>query len=318
MSHTTTIHRIMTALHPHLSENSIRTHTASVNSICTLTGVKCDPETFVERAAEVHDAVMKRYPSATRKTYFQALTKFCAKHRDTDGFKLYDKQFKEDSTSCKKKADSQEAPAKYCDLVDQGVSWQTILDTYEALERKYADFLDEKELTNNEFYNLQKYVLLSCFVLTEPRRSLDWISFVLRGESKTDDNFMEKTGDDYYFVFNIYKTDGKYGTQRLKIDPKLGQIIEKWGVINKSKFLLLKRNRGYPMDAPGLCHFFYEIFGGRRITPNILRHLYLSQFQAQDQKMSEIAERMAHSVGQQHQYIYQGTACSHQPARESA
>jgi hypothetical protein len=33
--------------------------------------------------------------------------------------------------------------------------------------------------------------------------------------------------------------------------------------------------------------------------------MYLAQFQKQDQKMTEIAERMAHSVAQQHQYIYQ-------------
>ena len=305
MSHNTTIHRILSNLHPHLSDGSIRTHTASVNSICTLTGVRCDPVSFVERAAEIHEMVLKRYPSATRKTYCQALTKFCAEHRTTEGFKLFDKQFKEDAAACKKVSEKQEAPAKYADMVDQGVSWQTVLDTHQALERKYADFLEEKDLSPNELFNLQKYVILSCFVLTEPRRSLDWVSFVLRDESKNDDNYMEKDGEDYFFVFNTYKTEGKYGTQRLKIDPKLGKIIEKWRTQNKSKWLLLKRNNGYPMDASGLCHFFYEIFNGRRITPNILRHLYLAQFQKQDQKMSEIAERMAHSVAQQHQYIYQ-------------
>ena len=303
-SHNTTIHRILTALHPHLSESSIRTHTASVNSICTLTGIKCDPVVFCERSEEIHDAVMKRYPSATRKTYFQALTKFTAEHRQTEGFKRFDQQFKEDASLCKKASESQEAPAKYTDLVEQGASWQTILDTHQALERKYSDFLEEKELSPNERHNLQKYVLLSCFVLTEPRRSLDWVSFVLRDESKDNDNYLERDGDDYVLVFNVYKTEGKYGTQRLKIDPKLGQIIEKWRRHNPTKWFLLKRNH-YPMDASGLCHFFYEIFNGRRITPNILRHMYLAQFQNQDQKMTEIAERMAHSVAQQHQYIYQ-------------
>jgi hypothetical protein len=116
--------------------------------------------------------------------------------------------------------------------------------------------------------------------------------------------------DHGYFIFNNYKTKKKYGTQKINVPVNLDQILLNY--INDNEIVPGDRIFG-DIDAN---HFgrklgdVYEREANKRVTANIYRHSYITNF-AHNKKPSpasieRLSNMMAHSVAQQIQYIRGG------------
>lgn len=160
---------------------------------------------------------------------------------------------------------------------------------------------DKKKLTEEEYEKLLRLVVLSLFVLQKPRRNKDYQEcFVVKkyGDNHgTTDNFLDLSTDT--FLFNNYKTKGKYQTQKCSVDPKLKEVINvflKFHPLKKEmkgkdwKVQLLVDFKGQPfLSNNALTRLLYKIFGSK-IGSSMLRKLYLTD------KYADVMEEMKQDV----------------------
>jgi hypothetical protein len=160
---------------------------------------------------------------------------------------------------------------------------------------------DKKKLTEEEYEKLLRLVVLSLFVLQKPRRNKDYQEcFVVKkyGDNHgTTDNFLDLSMDT--FLFNNYKTKGKYQTQKCSVDPKLKEVINvflKFHPLKKEmkgkdwKVQLLVDSKGQPfVSNNALTRLLYKIFGSK-IGSSMLRKLYLTD------KYADVMEEMKQDV----------------------
>jgi len=156
-----------------------------------------------------------------------------------------------------------------------------------------------KKVRNKEDYNnLLNYVVLSLYTLHPPRRNVDY-SLMKISNNMNDDkyNYLDmKKGE---FVFNNYKTQGKYNQVVVPIEEDLMKVIELYLNNHPEKSKL--KNKNY--DVHFLKSFYNEpieksqeitrilnkIFG-KNIGSSMLRNIYLSN------KYSNVIEELKDDV----------------------
>ena len=137
-----------------------------------------------------------------------------------------------------------------------------------------------------------------------PRRSLDYADMKIRNYNKNTDNYYENGK----MVFNQYKTFKQYG--KVIIDVKmlasdLNTLIKKWMKINKTDFLLYSSN-GNKLSNTQLYQYNNKIWGGKNVSTNIYRHVYLTEFYKQPRtymEMEKMASYLGHSINQSMLYV---------------
>jgi hypothetical protein len=127
--------------------------------------------------------------------------------------------------------------------------------------------------TPKNLLTIQNYILLNLFSKIEPHRSKDYWAFKIRNIDDKVDNYL----DGHEFIFNSYKTQSTYGTQRIKIPTTLLRMIKKYiAVIPESIDYFLFTVTGKPMNSVLLNQRFNSIFN-RHVSVNSFRHSFLSE-----------------------------------------
>jgi hypothetical protein len=139
-------------------------------------------------------------------------------------------------------------------------------------------------------------------VYIPPRRSKDFVDFKIKNIDKDKDNYMEKNT----FVFNSYKTSKFYGKQVVQIPVKLRNIIQRWMKINPTEYLFFDSNFNQ-LSSVKLNQRLNKIFGGMKVSVNMLRHAYLTDKYSdtlnQQKEMKETMNKMGSSLQQADVYI---------------
>ena len=173
---------------------------------------------------------------------------------------------------------------------------------YEIFFKKLSDKVqtqDDKSVSKKKLPNWSEIVeifdklpdkhkkIVWPYVLFPPRRNKDYMLMKVEKTKDGEFNYLWKNK----FTFNNYKTFGSYGKQEFKVQtpdyvPKSGWLLgKKYSQSNLSN--AVKRILGY--------------------TINDLRHIYISEnINKKDVTLGEkrkIAEKMAHSIGTQQEYI---------------
>lgn len=188
-------------------------------------------------------------------------------------------------------------------------------------KREEQNYMEWDEIMN-VYHNFDKnkyprdFLQISLYILTPPRRLEDYCSLTYQLKKpkvlNDDINYYIRPpkSDHGYFIFNNYKTKKKYGTQKINVPVNLDQILVNY--INDNEIITGDRIFG-DIDAN---HFgrnlgdIYEREANKRVTANIYRHSYITNF-AHNKKPSpasidRLSIMMAHSVAQQIQYIRGG------------
>jgi hypothetical protein len=197
---------------------------------------------------------------------------------------------------------------------DNWISWEDVKKKFEELKSEVDKFKDNKRINEKEYDILLCYMLLALYIYNQPRRNKDYqfMNVVKKYNDSLDDDINYLSMEDNRFIFNNYKTSKKYGKQildinndlqgciniYLKFHPKiLGKITKKTNV----PFLVID---GHPLvQTNSVTKILNKIFG-KKISSSALRHIFLSdKYKDVAKEMKEDAEAMAHSVGQQKEYI---------------
>jgi hypothetical protein len=157
-------------------------------------------------------------------------------------------------------------------------------------------------------------MLLSLYIYVPPRRNKDYqfMNVVKKYNDILDDDINYLSYDDNRFVFNVYKTSKKYGKQIIEINPDLKACIDIYlkfhpkilGKITKKTNQPLLVLDGHPLVQTNSITKLLNRTFGKKISSSALRHIFLSdKYKDVAKDMKEDAEAMAHSVGQQKEYI---------------
>lgn len=188
---------------------------------------------------------------------------------------------------------------KYCDIVDKHqkleyqeknyLEWNEILKLYDQIMTK----------DNNE----QNKLLISFYVLLPPRRIDDYRHLYLTKSKprKMDNNknylvYIKQP----YLLFNNYKTNTTYKTQKILVPKKLKLLLDEYIKHMKNDKVFLYSDNTFKNI---IFIIFKKYVSDKRISVNILRHSFISHQKFKNLKQrKKTAYKMAHSINLQLQY----------------
>ena len=229
-----------------------------------------------------------------RKTILSAVV-CISKDQKTDIVSCYRNQMIEDA----QKYNSQEKENKMSDAQRANwIPWEDVVKLHEKLKEKVAWILKSDHTDRENLLELQKYVLLSCYVLIPPRRAKDFTEMKFKDYDEKKDNYYHKGT----FHFNDYKTARFYGEQLVKTPKTLELLIGRWIKKCPSEYLFADYE-GKKLTSAGISKIFYSIFK-KNISVNMLRHSYITDTLGPAiADLEEKAEEMGHSVDVQRLYV---------------
>ena len=181
------------------------------------------------------------------------------------------------------------------------LSSEQIQTIYDQMETKIKPLWKKKDLTTKEILKVQDFVILSLFTLIPPRRLLDYIEFKINNINTNKDNYIKGTN----LVFNTFKTSKQKGTQTIKIPKQLKSILTKYIklISDKSDYLIFN-NKFQQLSTPNFTLRLNKIFGNKKVSVNMIRHIYLSEKHADNLKeMKQDFADMGSSLRQSNVYI---------------
>ena len=202
------------------------------------------------------------------------------------------------------------------------LSWD-IVQAHESRLRDEVLALKGKQLNSSQWDTLLSFMVLSLYTRFAPRRNQDYMFMKVVGDEKkateADSNYLV-LGKTPKFIFRKYKTSKKHGEQVFDVPADLTDALtlylDQHPLITKGAKVPLAKKVGVKTEGiPFLVHhdgtpltavnsitrILNKIFG-KKIGATALRHIYLSS-KYDVQEMNEDAEKMAHGVNQQRDYM---------------
>lgn len=189
------------------------------------------------------------------------------------------------------------------------VSMDDIKSTLSQLEARVNNFKDEKEIGASQYTALLDYLILSLYILIQPRRNNDYQKMrIVRNPTPVNSDFNYLNLDENAFIFNNFKTAKSTG-QQIKIIPSdLKSVID---IYLKFHPLFKDIRRNKVINVPFLVYYngkefdqnnsitriLNKLFAPKKVGSSMLRHIYLTdKYGDIIKEQIEDADAMAHSV----------------------
>lgn len=166
--------------------------------------------------------------------------------------------------------------------------------TIDEYRQKYIDYCKankDKGLTEYRYC-----VIGALYALHTPRRLMDYskMSYVKTLKNATDKTKNYFVASNSTFIFNQYKTAGRYGQDKEKTSPELGKLLKEY-----IKKFSIQENSDTPMfGSERLIQNVIEKIYGEGVSINWLRHAQINkEFEKIPlTEIKESAKKMKHSV----------------------
>lgn len=239
--------------------------------------------TFLKNNKKILDKI-KDYKPNTQRAFIISVVSLlnCAKTKDNKYNDLYITYFEilEDMNK-----NLRDATKKTDKEVDNMISQDEVNKIYNEYKFIYDEIKNSKKLSNSDYINLLKYVVLSLYILHPPRRNLDYQNMLIVKEYNNEMNnkynyFDMKTNE---FIFNNYKTAKTYKSQIVKINNELVDILKTYlkfhinrkNIGKDNVYLLVDENGENFKNVNSMTRFLYKIFG-KKIGVSMLRKIFLT------------------------------------------
>lgn len=161
---------------------------------------------------------------------------------------------------------------------------------------------NKKKLTEEQHDKLLSFLILSLYYLHPPRRNLDYqLMNVIKNNNELDDKINYLNLSNKQFIFNQYKTKGKYEKQIVEINKNLMDVINiylKFHPLKKdASYKLLVHFDGNPLtNNNDITRILNKIFKCK-IGSSMLRKMYhTNKYGAVLNELKKDGDKMAHSV----------------------
>jgi integrase len=264
---------------PNLSQSSIKTYMSNINKTARDIGKTIETtEDIIKFHKEILENLMTYRPNI-RKTklsaFIVALDQKDKTPKETaDIIEDLRKQLYFDAEETEKQEEKQKLTKTQ---EENYITWEEVMKVYESLKTEAEPLFKLENVNKKQFNKLQEFVLLSMYVLTPPRRSLDYAQFKISNPDLEKDNYMITKGrkKEATLIFNAYKNSKRLGKQEIKISNALRNIINKWMLKNPYDYLIVN-NGGKKIEQPKINLILNNVFG-RNIGSSMLRHIFLTQ-----------------------------------------
>ena len=170
------------------------------------------------------------------------------------------------------------------------------------------DLFNKDKLNSKQLNIIQSYLVVALYTLQPPVRLNYSDMKIIKNEDDIEEGknyLLNKSRNKKQFIFQDYKTSKKHGKIVQPINKELNTIINKWLKVNKTDNFLIDQ-KSNPMNANQLGKFITKAFDftGKKITLNLLRHVYISENIDLEaiKKGQQLAKDMHHSTGVQEMY----------------
>ena len=276
---------------PNLHDKSIKTYVSLLKNIMKNMGYE-DLEDLNKNPEEVIEFLKEKYDNINGlKTRLSALF-VITKNKDYHVDMLANIEKYNTETNKQEKNDKQK---------ENWLSSEEIQTIYDQMETKTKPLWKRRDLTTKEILKVQDFVILSLFTLIPPRRAMDYIEFKINNINTNKDNYIKGTN----LIFNTFKTSKQKGQQTIKIPKELKSILSKYIklISDKSDYLIFN-NKFQQLSTPNFTLRLNKIFGNKKVSVNMLRHIYLSEKHADNLKdMKQDFADMGSSLKQSATYI---------------
>jgi len=293
----TTIRERIIENRPNLTLSSIKTYMSIINKTSRdINGKLEKPDDIIEHNKEILESLMTYKPNI-RKTKLSAFIVVLDQKDDTpDDVKEIIDNYRKQLFADADDVDKDEKKQKLTESQEKNyITWDEVLKIYENLRTEAEPLFKLENLNKKQYNKLQEFVLLSLYVLTPPRRSLDYAQFKIKSIDESTDNYMTVKGrkKEGTLVFNAYKNSKRLGKQEVKISNALRNIIQKWMLKNPNEYLITT-NTGNRIEQPRVNLMLNNIFN-KNIGSSLLRHIYLTHKYG-DVDLEEM-EKTTHEMG---------------------
>jgi len=293
----TTIRERIIENRPNLTLSSIKTYMSIINKTARDISNKLEkPDDIIEHHKEILESLMTYKPNI-RKTKLSAFIVVLDQKDDTpDDVKEIIDNYRKQLFADADDVDKDEKKQKLTESQEKNyITWDEVLKIYENLRTEAEPLFKLENLNKKQYNKLQEFVLLSLYVLTPPRRSLDYAQFKIKSIDESTDNYMTVKGrkKEGTLVFNAYKNSKRLGKQEVKISNALRNIIQKWMLKNPNEYLITT-NTGNRIEQPRVNLMLNNIFN-KNIGSSLLRHIYLTHKYG-DVELGEM-EKTTHEMG---------------------
>lgn len=177
--------------------------------------------------------------------------------------------------------EGRENPDKSVKQKENWMSQDEVMEVYRKIEEESSPSLAKKKVTEKEYESIMNYVILSLYVLQQPRRNADYqkMMVVKKWDESMDKafNYLDLTKNQ--FVFCNYKTGGTYGVKHEDIPEKMRDVINKYlkhHPLKKEKApycFLAKYDGSCLKNINDITKRLNKIFG-KRVGASLLRNIF--------------------------------------------
>ena len=191
--------------------------------------------------------------------------------------------------------------------------WCSLLEL-KAVGDYWLDLIDEVVYNNFsavKVFNIYKMALVSLLYTEQPPIRLEYSTMsVIDDESNVTkgNNYLLRENGKYIVILQEFKTKKSQGKKRIPITSgKLTNILDEWLKLNTSGYLFPTPDYSTHMTPNAFGKLIPKAFEsiGKKITLNILRHIFISEhidYKVLDEHAS-LASAMCHNVNTQKTYV---------------
>lgn len=277
-----------------------------LKNLIRLNGGEIKNFNFLKNETEILEK-LKKYKPNTQRTYIisiVSLLKVLSTKEPKKYKKLYDKYYLVlDGMNKNLKVNNEKNEKEEKNWISQ----DEVLERFNELKKIIPTL--GKKITEEQFNELQKLVILSLYCLQRPRRNKDYQEMIVcrkhstpvEGTEPAKENILDLAGN--RFIFNNFKTQKKYHSQEIKILPELREILDIYlkyhPTFKKSKtpVPLLVNFEGQPYTKNNdMTRLLYKIFN-KKIGCSMLRHIFLTdKYKDVMDEMKQDTQNMGTSV----------------------
>jgi hypothetical protein len=182
------------------------------------------------------------------------------------------------------------------------ISQDKVKEIFDEYSVKVLPLLKLKKVNEKEWDDILDYIVLSLYVLNEPRRNKDYQ--LMRVIKSSKDLTEDYKNYNYYlpvnckFLFYNYKTKGTYQLQEINVNDLLQNILIQYLKLHplkkeKNFYLLVDYDGEELKQVNSITRILNRIFD-KKIGVSMLRNIYLTD---KFQKPLEILKDTAHNMG---------------------
>lgn len=274
---------------------------------------------FLKRTEAIENTI-NQYAENTKRNYYSAILASLKHMKDKSSYKkTFTYWANKMAEKTKEHRENKDEQKKTDRQKENWVEWAEVEKKLNEMREEVMKYSGKKNITAQDYEKLLHLLVLALYVYIPPRRNQDFSNMYIvkkyDDSMDKDKNYLDLAGKQ--FVFNVYKTSKKHGQQKEAIPDNEANPL--WQTIltyvkhhpgfkgNKNKATIVR----FLVSADGtaltsvnaITRILNKIFG-KKVGSSMLRHIYLShKYGDKLEEMKEDAEKMAHSLSVQREYI---------------